>query len=860
MSGEFNLSENLDLKQLAPEQLLSFSALGEGLIENLSGILEAQENWEKLQLLEQAIAASSHGITISNMQDPDQPLIYCNSAFSKITGYSLEAAIGRNFCFLQGQGTGIKAIETIRQYLRLGISGRVIFKNYRPDGTEFWNELALSPVRNLRGDLTHFIGIHMDITEQRQKAMDLQRCDRLLAGVATATTCLLTSTNSLSSVLKSALKALGESTAVDRVYLFEYHTDPSTGNTLMMLNERWSQKDAAPKLTAQNSSQNSSQNPAQKDTAPGDKSSASSSEKYFSSPQFPLAMTAMGSWWQAAMIDGKPVGGKVADLPEPARSIFREQDICSILIVPVQIQGKCWGFLGFDHHQIEWEYSATEKSILLAAAGTLGGAIARHQAETQLASLNVQLETLVKQRTLDLEIANQHLRQEITTRCHIESQLRHNAYHDSLTGLPNRTLLMEKLYEALHQLQHTPDYLFALLFLDLDRFKVINDSLGHAIGDSLLVAIGAILSRCIRQGKDVVARLGGDEFAILLDNINHPDESIQVAERIIQEITKPFLLQGQEIFTGVSIGIAYSHQNYRQPEEMLRDADLVMYRAKSSGRSRYEIFDQTIHQQTVATLKLENDLRRAVKTLYSHPQFHLQYQPIVSLSNQQQVLGFEALVRWQHPEKGMISPLTFVPLAEETGLIVSLGEWILNTACQQAALWQQEFKSKIIVNVNLSPRQFTRPDLVERIEKILQDTGLNSENLKLEITESILLDGSAQITETLKRLKEMNIKMCIDDFGTGYSSLSYLHHFPVDTLKIDRSFIQQMTLQSRHHKIIQTIINLAHNLDMQVVAEGVENQAQLKQLQDLGCESGQGYLFSQPLNGNQVINFLTLSE
>ncbi len=838
MSGEFNLSENLDLKQLAPEQLLSFSALGEGLIENLSGILEAQENWEKLQLLEQAIAASSHGITISNMQDPDQPLIYCNPAFSKITGYSLEAALGRNFCFLQGQGTSIKAIETIRQYLRLGIPGRVIGKNYRQDGTEFWNELALSPVRNIRGDLTHFIGIHTDITEHRQKAMDLQRCDRLLAGVATATTCLLTSTNSLSSVLKSALKALGESTAVDRVYLFEYHTDPSTGNTLMMLNERWSQKDAAP----------------------GTKGATTTSKKYVSSPQFPLAMSALGSWWQTAMIDGKPVGGKVAELPEPARSIFREQDICSILIVPVQIQGKCWGFLGFDHHQTEWEYSATEKSILLAAAGTLGGAIARHQAETQLASLNVLLESLVKHRTLDLEIANQHLRQEITTRCHIESQLRHNAYHDSLTGLPNRMLLMEKLYEALHQLQHNPDYLFALLFLDLDRFKVINDSLGHAIGDSLLVAIGAILSRCIRQGKDVVARLGGDEFAILLDSINHPDESIQVAERIIQEITKPFLLQGQEIFTGVSIGIAYSHQNYHQPEEMLRDADLVMYRAKSSGRSRYEIFDQTIHQQTVATLKLENDLRRAVKTLYSHPQFHLQYQPIVSLNNHQQVLGFEALVRWQHPEKGMISPLTFVPLAEETGLIVSLGEWILNTACQQAALWQQEFKSKIVINVNLSPRQFTRPDLVERIEKILQDTGLSSENLKLEITESILLDGSIQITETLKRLKEMDIKMCIDDFGTGYSSLSYLHHFPVDTLKIDRSFIQQMTLESRHNKIIQTIINLAHNLDMQVVAEGVESEAQLQQLQDLDCEGGQGYLFSQPLNGNQVVNFLKASD
>jgi len=370
-----------------------------------------------------------------------------------------------------------------------------------------------------------------------------------------------------------------------------------------------------------------------------------------------------------------------------------------------------------------------------------------------------------------------------------------------------------------------------------------------------LVAIGATLSRCIRQGKDMVARLGGDEFAIFLDNISHKAESIQVAERVIQEITRPFTLQGQEIFTGVSIGIAFSHENYRQPEEMLRDADLVMYRAKSSGRSRYEIFDQTIHQQMVSTMKLENDLSRAVKSLSSHSQFYVEYQPIVSLVDER-ILGFEALVRWQHPEQGIISPLTFIPLAEETGLIVPLGEWILHTACQRAVVWQRQFNPDLTINVNLSPRQFTRPDLVGSIEQILAETGLDSQTLKLEITESILMDGNSQTAEALKQLKEMKIKMCMDDFGTGYSSLSYLHHFPVDTLKIDRSFIHQMTSASRHSKIVQTIINLAHNLEMQVVAEGVENQAQLDQLRNLSCECGQGYFFSVPLSDDAVTQLL----
>lgn len=979
MPREPNLSENLDLPPVGavvgPEQLLSSLAampvLEEGLIEGLSDILDAQKNWQQLKLLEQAIAASNNGIIISDMQSPQQPIIYCNPAFNKITGYPVEEVLGSNCRILQGKDTNPKVVEKIRQCLRLGIHGRVILKNYQQNGMEFWNELSLSPVRNERGDLTHFIGVQVDITQriqseerlrrseaqlqeytatldvandtiiifdlqglikywnhgaellygwtkaeaigqnvhnllqttgavsleqiqescchtghwhgelqqychngeqiivgsrwtvqrnaqgqpqaileinnditERQRfGIELQRRDRLLAGVATATNYLLTKSKP-KNALKMALKALGEATEIDRVYLFEYYTDEGTGNSLMVLNERWSYLD--------DSSLGSNQ---QRQVIDDDIATAC---EYPQSPHFPLLASTMGDWWQEAMAGGRIISGRVMDFPEPCRSILSQQKICSILIVPIQIQEKCWGFIGFDHYQHEWECSDPEKSILLAAAGTIGGAIARHRIEIELATLNTQLESLVHQRTLDLEIANQSLRQEITARCHIESQLRHNAYHDYLTGLPNRTLLMEKLYEALYHVQHNPNYLFALLFLDLDRFKVINDSLGHAMGDSLLVAIGATLSHCIRQEKDMVARLGGDEFAVFLDNIGEQAESIQVAERIIQELTRPFILQGQEVFTGVSIGIAFSHQGYHQPEEMLRDADLVMYRAKSSGRSRYEIFDQTINQQIVSTLKLENDLRRAVKSLPTQSQFYIEYQPIVSLADNQ-ILGFEALVRWQHPEKGIISPLAFVPLAEETGLIVPLGDWILHQSCQQAVIWQRDFNPHLTINVNLSPRQFAYPGLVSRISEILQETGLDSQTLKLEITESILIAQHNQTIETLQCLKDINIKLCMDDFGTGYSSLSYLHHFPMDTLKIDQSFIHQMTPGSRHNKIVQTIINLAHNLDMQVVAEGVENQSQLDQLRNLSCECGQGYLFSLPL-GSESVSYLLKSK
>lgn len=485
----------------------------------------------------------------------------------------------------------------------------------------------------------------------------------------------------------------------------------------------------------------------------------------------------------------------------------------------------------------------------------------RKQAEAKLAKWNADLEAIVDERAAELKAANEQLRQEICQRQQIETQLRHNAYHDALTGLPNRALLMEELSDVLAQVKHDPDYLFAVLFLDLDRFKVVNDSLGHTFGDKLLKVIAKDLQACISKGN-LVARLGGDEFAILLDDIRELSDATQVAERIQQQLNRPFILDGQEVFTSVSIGIALSSTGYNEPEEILRDADIVMYRAKAQGRLRYEVFDVAMHNRVVAELKLENDLRRAVKALEDGepndtPQFELYYQPIVDLKTSW-TAGFEALVRWKHPDLGFISPVEFIPIAEETGLIVSLGHWVLREACRQLAAWQKQFPNRppLIISVNLSGRQFSHSQLIGQIDQILQETGLEGNRLKLEITESVLMDNADLARSMLWQLRSRNIHLCMDDFGTGYSSLSYLHSFPVDTLKIDRSFVSMMGVETNNSEIVQTIVTLARNLEMEVIAEGIETLAQLKKLQDLGCLLGQGYLFSQPVDSQTAFQLL----
>ena len=433
----------------------------------------------------------------------------------------------------------------------------------------------------------------------------------------------------------------------------------------------------------------------------------------------------------------------------------------------------------------------------------------------------------------------------------IEERLLYEVFYDSLTGLPNRVLLLERLRTIMQTAQRGQDSLFGLLFIDLDRFKVINDSLGQLLGDRLLVAIAERLASCLRP-SDTLARLGGDEFVILLENAKNADTATGIADRIHRELWQPFRVEDHEIFTAASVGIALSTTPYDRPEDLLRDANIAMHRAKDQGRARYEIFHPMMYTNAVALLQLETDLRRAIE----RNEIELHYQPIISLRSQR-LSGFEALLRWRHPIRGWVSPLEFVPIAEQTGLIVPIGAWVLREACRQMQVWQSQFGGDglLTINVNLSSKQFS-PELAEQISQVLQEAGLNPCQLKLEITESLLMENAESAIERLTQLQQLGVQLAIDDFGTGYSSLSYLHRLPIDTLKIDRSFIQRIDSDGEQLAIVRTIIMLAWNLGMEVVAEGAETAKQVAQLKALRCEYAQGYFFSRPLDIQAVEQYL----
>jgi diguanylate cyclase (GGDEF)-like protein/PAS domain S-box-containing protein len=470
------------------------------------------------------------------------------------------------------------------------------------------------------------------------------------------------------------------------------------------------------------------------------------------------------------------------------------------------------------------------------------------------------------------------IQRDITQQKLAEARSRHDALYDSLTDLPNRAFFLNQLRTCIERTQQSQDYLFAVLVLDLDRFKVINDSLGHKAGDKMLVAIANRLKAAARQG-DTVARVGGDEFAILLENLTDIGNVSSIANQLQTTLQQPLQLEGQEVLTTASIGIAVSMLWYECPEDILRDADMAMYRAKALGKARSAVFNKTMYRHAVNRLQLETDLRQAI----SGQELRLYYQPIVSLATGK-ITGFEALVRWQHPTRGLVSPAEFIPVAEETGLILPLGDWVLREACARAKKWHLEFPNQqpLTISVNISGRQFGQPDLSDKIDQILHQTGVERQSLKLEITESAIMEnaelpklvsdrtivatsagslGTAPSEGTiaiLEQLRSLGVQLGIDDFGTGYSSLSRLYRFPINTLKIDQSFIRRMHVGSQGKdntspfKIVRAIVMLAHNLGLDVTAEGIETPEQLAELRKLGCESGQGYFFSKPLDAVQA--------
>ena len=583
-----------------------------------------------LRLQERAIAAVGSGVTIADVRQPDCPVVYCNPAFTAVTGYAPADVLGLNCRFLQGPETDPSVVSLLREAVRDGRSCTAVFKNYRKDQTPFWNELTLTPVHDEAGRLTHFIGVQHDVTR-------------------------------------------------------------------------------------------------------------------------------------------------------------------------------------------------------------------RKEAEDALMLTNAELEDRVQARTEELERAN--------------ARLRHDAFHDTLTGLANRALFYDRLAHALEREKRNPHNGFAALYLDFDRFKVINDSLGHSVGDALLVAIGKRLSENVRPG-DTVARLGGDEFTVLLEDLPDFTEATRAAERLQESFVRPFELGQHTLYISASIGVVPSTVGYNEAEEVLRDADIAMYRAKSLGRARTAVFDASMRERALSLLALESDLRRAVE----RGAFEVYYQPIVSALTGQ-ATGFEALVRWQHPVHGSVSPAEFIPLAEETGLVIAIDRWVLRRACVQVAAWQQcPGRASLTLNVNLSGQQFLRTDLVDYVSGVLEETGLAGHYLRLELTETVMLSSSATVQDNIARLKALGVQLHIDDFGTGYSSLSYLQHLPTDTLKIDRSFIDRLCLNHEGEELVRTIVAMAHNLGMKVVAEGVETAEQLGLLVALGCEYVQGYYFSKPLEAAAAAAFMAQAE
>lgn len=799
-----------------------------------------------------AISHLSTGVVISDPRLPDNPVIFANSGFTATTGYSVAEVLGRNCRFLQGKETDPATVKQLRQAIAQGQPFTGVLLNYRKDGSSFWNELTINPVFDNEGKLINFIGLQTDVTARKQAEATLERLQRqneLILNSAGEGIYGLDQTGALTFINPAAAKMLGwqANELVGKQIAGVIHASQTENLywTCCPINENgecglihhvgeeifW-RKDGTNFLG-----------------------------EYISTPIL-----------EHGVLVGTVVTFQDITQRRQAEVALRESEERYAIAVQGAKDGLWdwnlktnqvyfsprWKFmLGWEEHEIEhhpdeWfsrihpdDFEAV-KALLV---NHLEGIAPDFESEYRMLHRDGRYRWVLC-RGLAVYANNGKVSRiagsltDITSRKQTEKQLLHDALHDALTDLPNRALLMDRLERSLERHKRNPSHLFAVLFLDLDRFKIVNDSLGHVVGNRLLIEIAQRLQACIRA-EDTVARLGGDEFVILLEAIDCPSDATRAAERIQQELTQPFNLNGYEIFVTVSIGIALTLKDYEQAEEILRDADAAMYRAKALGKSRYELFDSSMHSQAMTVLQLETDLRYAVE----RQEFELHYQPIVKLKNNQ-LSGFEALIRWRHPQRGLVPPGEFIPIAEETGLVNPIGWWVLQEACQQMQSWQEQFslQSALTISVNLSGKQLAQPDAVTQIQQILQATRVNPAILKLEITESSIMENAGSTIKRLQQLKSLGIQLSIDDFGTGYSSLSYLYRFPIDTLKIDRSFVNKMDIELEKLELVRTIATLAWNLNMDVVAEGVENKKQLAYLKSLGCEYAQGYFFSKPVN------------
>lgn len=653
---------------------------------------------------------------------------------------------------------------------------------YRKDGSIIWISENARTIRDEAGQLLGYEGTVEDITDRKQAEEELHKRDALLRGVAEATNHLLIEPDYTAAIV-NALSVLGKAVNVDRVYLYQNHPHPDTGEVAMSMRYEWTRASVQPSIN----------------------------QPHWQNQPY----SAFGlSRWYDALSTGNSVSGIACELPVSEQTLLGFDRVLSFLLVPILIDDQFWGFIGFDDCHTDRHWSRNEETLLVAMAASVGGALKREQAE---------------------------------------STIRYQAFHDLLTGLPNRTLFQDRMTQALGNAQRQ-NTLLAVMFLDLDHFKTINDTLGHAIGDQLLQAVARRITGCLRSG-DTIARWGGDEFTILLPQISCVEDAAKTARRLIDTLKLAFHLEDHELYISSSIGIALFPVDGDDPQTLLKHADAALYRVKEQGRNGFQIYTPAINSQASELLALEHSLHYALL----RNEFVLNYQPQVNVRTGE-VTGMEALLRWQHPEFGMIAPEVFIPLAEENGLIRAIGQWVLQTACSQSRVWQSSGFPSLRVAVNLSARQFQEPQLIDLIAQVLAETHLNPGCLELEITETTAMQNVDFTTAMLQTLHAMGVRITMDDFGSGYSSLSYLKTFPLNSIKIDRSFIQTLATETKDAAIVHAVIALGRGLNLTVVAEGVETQEQLQLLRSCDCDQMQGYLFSHPMTADAATQFLQTSK
>lgn len=513
----------------------------------------------------------------------------------------------------------------------------------------------------------------------------------------------------------------------------------------------------------------------------------------------------------------------------------------ALLAAPLSAHGEVFGVITIQHYQDENAYQSKDLELMRFVSHHIAIEILRQKMQQQVLQNHEVLEQTINKRTQELQATNLNLRMQIDERRKAEARLYHDAHHDALTQLPNRAMLSDRLSYSLRHLKRHSEHRFAVLFIDLDRFKMINDTLGHHAGDQFLIEISQRLRECVRD-NDILSRIGGDEFVVLLDSLQSLEDVEEIASRIINSISQPFELDGHTLYSNASIGIAQSRLSYKDANEILRDADAAMYEAKSLGRGRYVFFDDSMREKLIASMTLEQELRHAIKS----KQFELHYQKITDLTSTQ-TIGFEVLLRWQHPTKGLLTPSDFLFMAEETGMILDIETWVIEKVCLQLKLWKKsKAYANVYIGVNLSGRHLTQANQLTKLMSLISVNTIEPERLILEFNESAFAQHTELALKGLRKLKEFGVKLALDDYGAGLSSFNFLHNYPFEFIKLDRSFIRTLNYNEKNLSLVKALHELGTSFGYRLVAEGIESEAMLKKLQTAGCEFGQGYHISRP--------------